>query len=148
MTFPAHILKRLVGSCVIAVLALHPSLLVSRQNASPSPRIIEILADHDSRYKMAGLKQPEIVVRAGEPVTLRITAKKAKNRNRDGAIHGFTLLRAGDEKAIPDWDFELMPGTQEFTVTPPKEPGDYIVVCTVICSENHEGMHMKVVVVP
>ena len=28
------------------------------------------------------------------------------------------------------------------------EPGVYEVVCTVICSEDHEGMHMKFTVVP
>ena len=30
----------------------------------------------------------------------------------------------------------------------PTEPGEYVVVCTVICSEEHEGMHMKFIVVP
>ncbi|HXY01387.1 MAG TPA: hypothetical protein VEI54_10740 [Candidatus Limnocylindrales bacterium] len=113
-----------------------------------APRRIEILADHDSRYKMEGLKKPEIVVKAGEQITLRITAKKAKHTNREGAIHGFTLLRAKDQKAVPGWDFALVPGTQEFTVVAPQEPGEYVVVCTVICSEDHEGMKMKFVVLP
>jgi heme/copper-type cytochrome/quinol oxidase subunit 2 len=39
-------------------------------------------------------------------------------------------------------------GQQEFLLTAPAEPGDYEVVCTVICSEDHEGMHMKFVVLP
>ena len=47
------------------------------QSPQPALRVIEILADHDSRYKMAGQKQPVITVKAGEPLTLRITAKKA-----------------------------------------------------------------------
>src|SRR2546427_8194360 len=46
-------------------------------------------------------------------ITLRITAKKAKNLNRDGSVHGFTLLRAKDRKPVPDWDFLLKPGIQE-----------------------------------
>jgi heme/copper-type cytochrome/quinol oxidase subunit 2 len=58
------------------------------------------------------------------------------------------LLRAKDRSKVPDWDFLLKPGTQEFRLTAPAEPGEYVVVCTVICSEEHEGMHMKVVVVP
>ncbi len=117
------------------------------QNAQPA-RVIEILADHDSRYRMEGLKQPIITVRAGELITLRITAKKAKNVNRDGAIHGFTLLRAKDRSPVPDWDFLLKPGTQEFKLAAPGEPGEYVVICTVICSQDHEGMNMKFVVLP
>jgi heme/copper-type cytochrome/quinol oxidase subunit 2 len=111
-------------------------------------RVIEILADKDSRYKIAGEKAPEISVRAGEQIVLRITARKAKSHNRDGSIHGFSLLRAKDRSKVPDWDLLLKPGTQEFTMTAPQEPGDYVVVCTVICSEDHEGMFMKFVVTP
>ena len=111
-------------------------------------RVIEILADKDSRYKIAGEKTPEIMVKAGEQVLLRITARKAKSHNRDGSIHGFSLLRAKDRSKVPDWDLLLKPGTQEFAMTAPQEPGDYVVVCTVICSEDHEGMFMKFVVEP
>ena len=118
------------------------------QNPPSSTRVIEILADHDSRYKMEGLKQPMITAKAGELITLRITAKKAKNLNRDGSIHGFSLLRAKDRKPMEDWDFLLKPGVQEFTVAVPSEPGEYIVVCTVICSQDHEGMNMRFLVVP
>ena len=122
----------------------------SRAQSSPPAhgRVIEILADHDSRYKMQGLKEPIIVVKAGEQITLRITAKKAKNVNRNGDIHGFTLLLAKDRSPVPKWDFLLKPGTQEFTLAAPSEPGDYVVVCTVICSQDHEGMSMKFVVLP
>jgi heme/copper-type cytochrome/quinol oxidase subunit 2 len=118
------------------------------QSAQTERRVIEILADHDSRFRMEGQKQQVIKLKAGEKITLRITAKKAKNANRDGAIHGFTLLRAKDRSPVPEWDFELKPGVQEFDVTAPSEPGEYVVVCTVVCSEEHEGMNMKVVVLP
>jgi heme/copper-type cytochrome/quinol oxidase subunit 2 len=111
-------------------------------------QVIEMLADRDSRYKIEGEKDPSITVHAGQPVTLRITAKKAKNRNRDGSIHGFSLLRAGDRKPVPGWDFLLKPGVQEFQATAPAEAGEYVVVCTVICSPDHEGMTMKFVALP
>lgn len=130
----------------LAVLALC-SLSWARMEQTQG-RVIEILADHDSRFRMDGQKKPVIRLKAGERITLRITAKKAKNVNRDGAIHGFTLLHAKDRSPVPDWDFELKPGVQEFSVTAPSEPGEYIVVCTVVCSEEHEGMNMKVVVLP
>lgn len=111
-------------------------------------RVIEVLADKDSRYKIAGERTPQIVVRAGELVRLRITARKGKSWNRDGSIHGFSLLRAKDRSKVPGWDFLLRPGTQEFSLAAPQEAGEYVVVCTVICSEDHEGMFMKFVVTP
>ena len=111
-------------------------------------RVIEVLADKDSRYKLAGNKRPVIEVAAGETLTFRVTAVKAKSWNRDGSIHGFTLLHAKDRTKVPGWDFLLQPGTQDLQVTAPAEPGEYEVICTVICSEDHEGMHMKLIVYP
>jgi heme/copper-type cytochrome/quinol oxidase subunit 2 len=116
--------------------------------AVPSPTVIEVLADHDSRYKIAGMKEPVITVNAGQQVTLRITAVKAKDHARDGSIHGFSLLRAKDRSHVQGWDFLLKPGVQEFMLNAPSEPGEYVVVCTVICSSEHEGMQMKFVVLP
>lgn len=116
-----------------------------RLKGSPS-RDTWKLADKDSRYKIAGEKIPEISVKAGEPIVLRITARKAKSWNRDGSIHGFSLLRAKDRSKVAGWDLLLRPGTQEFSMIAPDEPGEYVVVCTVICSEDHEGMFMRFVV--
>jgi heme/copper-type cytochrome/quinol oxidase subunit 2 len=111
-------------------------------------RVIELLADRDSRYKMAGQRTPEITVKAGEAVLLRVTARRAKTWNRDGSIHGFALLRAKDRTKVEGWSLLFQPGTQEFHLIAPSEPGEYVVVCTVICSEDHEGMHMKFIVLP
>lgn len=111
-------------------------------------RVIELVADKDSRYKSADGSRPEITLKAGETVQFRVTARKAKSWNRDGSIHGFTLLHAGDRTKVPGWNLLLRPGTQEFTLTAPAEAGEYVVVCTVICSEDHEGMNMKLVVTP
>ncbi len=121
---------------------------VSAQENVAHVHIIEVLADRDSRYKIAGERTPEIIVRAGEPVLLRVTARRGKTWNRDGSIHGFTLLRAKDRTKVEGWNLLFVPGKQEFQLTAPAEPGDYEVVCTVICSEDHEGMHMKFTVMP
>ena len=43
--------------------------------------------------------------------------------NRDGSIHSFTLLRAKDRSRVEGWDLMLKPGTQEFHLTAPAEPG-------------------------
>lgn len=121
---------------------------VAQSSAARQVHVIEVLADKDSRYKIAGQARPEITVGAGEPILLRITARKAKTWNRDGSIHVFSLLRAKDRSKVDGWDLLLKPGTKEFQMTAPQEPGEYVVVCTVICSEEHEGMFLKFVVTP
>lgn len=127
-------------------LTIFMSLLLSVTQAQT--HVIEVLADKDSRYKIAGERTPEITVKAGEAILLRITARRGKTWNRDGSIHGFSLLRAKGRSKVPGWDLLLKPGVQEFQLTAPPEPGEYVVVCTVICSEEHDGMHMKFVVLP
>lgn len=134
--------------CSLQFQILWAVLLLGSLHAQTQPHVIEFTADSDSRYKMAGLRTPEITVKAGEPVVLRVTARRAKSWNRDGSIHGFTLLRAKDRTRVEGWDLLFKPGKQEFLLTAPTEPGDYEVVCTVICSEDHEGMHMKFTVLP
>jgi heme/copper-type cytochrome/quinol oxidase subunit 2 len=124
------------------------ALRVALPCANAQVHVIEVTADSDSRYKIAGQRTPEITVKAGEPLLLRVTANKGKSWNRDGSIHGFTLLRAKDRTKVDGWDLLFKPGKQEFQLTAPTEPGAYEVVCTVICSEDHEGMHMKLTVLP
>lgn len=130
----------ILGICLVATLV--------PVAATAQVRVIELLADKDSRYKIAGEKDPEVILKAGEQVLFRVTAKKGKSWNRDGSVHGFTLLRAKDRTKVTGWNLLLRPGTQEFQLTAPADPGEYEIVCTVICSEEHEGMHMKVVVLP
>ena len=133
---------------IFVLVAAACALLVGVARASDQVRVIEITADSDSRYRIAGMRTPEITVKAGEQVLLRVTARRGKSWNRDGSIHGFALLRAKDRTKVDGWDLLFWPGTQEFRLKVPAEPGAYEVVCTVICSEEHEGMHMKFTVLP
>jgi heme/copper-type cytochrome/quinol oxidase subunit 2 len=141
-------LCRTLGIIVAVIALLPPPRYVGAQSTSAEPHVIEVLADSDSRYKIAGERTPEITVKAGEQLLLRVTARRGKSWNRDGSIHGFTLLRAKDRTRVEGWDLLFKPGKQEFLLTVPAEAGEYIVVCTVICSEDHEGMHMKFTVLP
>jgi heme/copper-type cytochrome/quinol oxidase subunit 2 len=140
--------KRFTQLSTPAILAVFAVFLFSSKPSFGQARVIEVLADKDSHFKMAGMSHPEITVKAGEPLLLRINARKGKTMNRDGTVHGFTLLRAKDHHKVTGWDLGLKPGTQEFSLTAPAEPGEYEVLCTVICSEEHEGMRMKFVVLP
>ena len=141
-------MKSLRPSGRLSILAMFAMFFVVSMPSFGQSRVIEVLADKDSHFKIAGMSHPEITVKAGEPLLLRVSARKGKTWNRDGTVHGFTLLRAKDHSKVTGWNLELKPGTQEFALTAPMEPGDYEVLCTVICSEEHEGMRMKFVVLP
>src|ERR1700693_1694101 len=147
MTKISRFCRTLMMIAAANALLTSPPRVRSQAGAEPT-HVIEGLADSDSRYKIAGERTPEITVKAGEHLLLRVTARRGKSWNRDGSIHGFTLLRAKDRTKVEGWDLLFKPGKQEFLLTAPLEPGAYEVVCTVICSEEHEGMHMKVTVLP
>jgi heme/copper-type cytochrome/quinol oxidase subunit 2 len=144
----ARFCRTLVVIAAACVLLTGRPRVGAQDHVDAPMRVIELLADHDSRYKIAGESTPEITVKAGEQVLLRVTARRGKTWNRDGSIHGFSLLRAKDRTRVEGWDLLFKPGKQEFQLTAPAEPGEYVVVCTVICSEDHEGMHMKFTVLP
>lgn len=133
------------SSSVIRAILITAAFVSLCMQGKAQTRTIEILADKDSRYKIAGQHAPMIVLKAREQVILRFTAVRAKTWNRDGSVHGFALLRARDRSKVPGWNLLLQPGVQEFTLTAP-EAGEYEALCTVICSDDHDGMHMKVMV--
>jgi hypothetical protein len=109
------------------------------------PRVIELTAGQDSRYRLGRKVAPTIEVNAGEPLILRIVAVRAETVARDGSIHGLALLDKNSE-VVPGWKFLLHPGVQDLAVSAPSQPGRYTAVCTVICSDAHEGMDFTLVV--
>jgi heme/copper-type cytochrome/quinol oxidase subunit 2 len=112
---------------------------------SGTPRVIELTADKDSRYRQGHKASPAIEVFAGERLVLRITAVRAKEVARDGSVHGLALLDKNSD-VVPGWRFFLHPGVQDLTATAPVRPGRYKAVCIVICSDGHEGMGFTLVV--
>ena len=121
------------------------SICRSQSILSSRPRVIELSADRDSRYRQGHRASPTIEAFAGEPLILRITAVRAKEVARDGSVHGLALLDK-NSNAIPGWRFFLHPGVQDLPVTAPSQPGSYTAVCTVICSDAHEGMGFTLLV--
>ena len=125
--------------CACAVIVLCPAQDMAQ------PRVIELTAGKDSRYRMGKTVSPTIEAATGEHLVLRITATKAKEVARDGSIHGLALLDK-DQNAVPGWSFYLHPGTQDLAVVAPMKPGRYSAVCTIICSDMHDGMGFTLVV--
>jgi heme/copper-type cytochrome/quinol oxidase subunit 2 len=130
---------------LICAALLAGSISYSQTNSPATLRIIELTADRDSRYRQSHKTSPTIEVSAGELLILRITAVRADQVARDGSVHGLALLDK-NSNAVPGWRFFLHPGVQDLAVTAPSEPGRYTAVCTVICSEGHEGMGFTLLV--
>jgi hypothetical protein len=128
-----------------AVLLISFSLLAVAQVGPIAPRVIELTADKDSKYRLGGKVAPVLEVSPGERLVLRITAVRAKQVARDGSVHGLALLDK-DENVVPGWRFYLHPGAQDLEVTAPVQPGRYTAVCIVICSDMHEDMGFTLVV--
>lgn len=128
-------------TCVAAVVSLGHT----QSPPAVSPRVIELTADHDSRYRSNGKAAPTIEAVAGERLILRITAVRATKVARDGSVHGIALLDKNLD-VVPGWRFYLHPGVQDLAVTAPQTPGSYKAVCTIICSDMHYGMGFTLVV--
>lgn len=119
-------------------------LVLGQLAAFAGPRVIAVTADEDGKFKVPGQKQPIIVVKANEVVTLRITSRKGTDWEKDGAVHSFTINALKDQ----GWDLRLKEGTHDYTLAAPAEPGEYLVECTVRCGKAHDDMKMKLVVNP
>lgn len=130
---------------ILIIAAALCSVCMAQSAPSATPRVIELTAGKDSRYRQAGKASPTIEVTAGEHLILKITAFRAKQVARDGSIHGLALLDK-DDNAVPGWRFFLHPGVQDVEVTAPDKAGRYHAVCTIICSDAHEGMGFTLLV--
>lgn len=107
------------------------------------PRIIDVTADQDNRFKVPKQKEPVITMKVNEVAVLRITSRKGGEWDeKDGAVHTFTINALKDK----GWNFRLKEGTQKFPVVAPSEPGEYLVECTVKCGKGHDDMRMKLIV--
>lgn len=132
----------------IAVRLLLLGIFIAGGAEADSPvHVVNLVADHNSVFRVVDSKKAELNLMAGEPVLLRVEAQKAKSMNRDGSVHGLLLLDSRG-KAVPGWDLLFKPGMQEMQLTAPTDPGTYKAVCTVICSVNHDQMQLRVVVNP
>jgi cytochrome c oxidase subunit 2 len=88
-------------------------------------RVVEVEA---KRYEFV---PSPIVVEAGEPVKLEVTATDT--------AHGIGLEDFGIDERLPQGETR----TVEFT---PQEAGEYHIHCTVYCGPGHEDMHGTLIV--
>ena len=127
----------------IRVLMMLASLSGDSATTQPA-RVVNLIADHSSTFRVDGPNHSELDLLAGEQITLHVAAHKARSMNRDGSVHGLVLLDS-HRKPVPAWELMFNPGVQEIPLTAPAEAGIYEAVCTVICSDEHEHMKFRVV---
>jgi heme/copper-type cytochrome/quinol oxidase subunit 2 len=107
-------------------------------------KVWEVVATKDQSFVVKGDKKPVIRVTAGQPVHLRITAEKAAEMAKDGSVHSFTIKQLADQ----GWNIRLKEGTQDYTLTAPSKPGEYVIECAVKCGPGHADQRMKLIVTP
>ena len=128
----------LLGACLLCA-----GRTIATAGDIGGPRVIDITADQDNRFKVPKQKEPVITMKVNEVAVLRITAHRGGEWDmKDMAIHTFTINALKDK----GWNFRLKEGTQKFPVVAPSEPGEYAVECTVKCGKGHDDMKMKLVV--
>ena len=136
-------MKKTHRMILFAASALIAGRMIVVAGTEPGPRIIDITADSDNRFKIPKQKDPVISMKVNEVAVLRITSHKGGEwDDKDGAVHTFTINALKDR----GWNFRLKEGTQKFPVVAPGEPGEYAVECTIKCGKGHDDMKMKLVV--
>jgi len=128
---------------VTAVLLL-ATIIPLVHTLAQEPRVIQITADHDNKFKVPGQKQPVITVKAKEVIKFRVTAHKGTETDPKypGCVHSFTIK----ELKSQGWDVCLKEGMNEFVLVAPSKPGEYLIECMSKCGPGHDDMNMKMIV--
>jgi len=93
--------------------------------ASDEPRVIEISA------KKFEFTPPEITLKKGEPVILRLTS--------EDRAHGFLLKPM-------KIDADIIPGKPTEVALTPAAAGNYTIICDHYCGTGHGNMKLKMTV--
>lgn len=125
-----HILNRqvlgLAGYVVITIVVLAVALLFLVRALRPpqlaplSGNVIEVAAN------MGGFDKIEIRVKAGEPVTVRLTSLDNQNHSDGGGKHQWAI----DDLGVSVVAQPLSSNSVTFT---PEKPGEYTFYCDICC---------------
>jgi heme/copper-type cytochrome/quinol oxidase subunit 2 len=127
-------------SLALLLAMIVPSLYLLAQE----PRVIQLTADHDNKFKVAGQKDPAITVKAKEVIKFRVTAHKGSEMDPKfpNCVHSFSIKEIKDQ----GWDVCLKEGMNEFVLVAPSKPGEYKIECMAKCGKGHDDMAMKMIV--
>ena len=112
------------GAVVLGVLTVAGALLVSAFfKPAPEPmagNVVDITAD------MSGFDMPEILVKAGVPVTVRLTSLDNAHHTDGGGKHQWAVDELGLNIIAP-------PEGSQYTTFTPTTPGSYGFYCDICC---------------
>jgi heme/copper-type cytochrome/quinol oxidase subunit 2 len=117
-----------------------PSLYLYAQQ----PRLIEITAAHDNKFKVKGQKDNTITVKPNEVLRFKVKSEYGDEKDPDwpNCAHSFSL-KGYEEQG---WNVCLPEGTTEFVLVAPSDPGKYKIECLAKCGKGHDDMFMMMVV--
>lgn len=112
------------AATIAIVLGLAAFLIMSAFNRPEPPpmagNVIDIAAD------MSGFDRPEIRLRVGEPVTIRLTSLDNQHHTDGGGKHQWAV----DELGL---NVIAQPLSNNYVTFTPTEPGTYTFYCDVCC---------------
>jgi heme/copper-type cytochrome/quinol oxidase subunit 2 len=128
----------------VSLLLLFAMIVPSLYTLAQEPRVIQLTADKDNKFKVPGQKQPVITVKAKEVIKFKITAHKGTETDPKypGCVHTLSIKELKDQ----GWDVCLKEGMNEFVLVAPSKPGEYKVECMSKCGKGHDDMNMKMTV--
>ena len=128
----------------ISLLLLVAMIVPALYTFAQGPRVIQLTADHDNKYKVPGQKVPVITVKAKEVIKFNITGHKGTESDPKypGCVHTFTIKELKDQ----GWDVCLKEGMNEFVLVAPSKPGEYKIECMDKCGKGHDDMNTKMIV--
>jgi heme/copper-type cytochrome/quinol oxidase subunit 2 len=128
----------------VSLLLLAAMIVPSLHTLAQGPHAIQLTADKDNKFKVAGQKQPAITVKAKDVIKFQITAHKGTETDPKfpGCVHTFTIKELKDQ----GWDVCLKEGMNEFVLVAPSKPGEYKIECMSKCGKGHDDMAMKMTV--
>jgi heme/copper-type cytochrome/quinol oxidase subunit 2 len=128
----------------VSLLLLFAMIVPSLYTLAQEPRVIQLTADKDNKFKVPGQKQPVITVKAKEVIKFKVTAHRGTETDPKypGCAHSFTIK----ELKSQGWDVCLKEGMNEFVLVAPSKPGEYSIECMSKCGKGHDDMNMKMTV--
>jgi heme/copper-type cytochrome/quinol oxidase subunit 2 len=140
----AQLARRYRIASWVSLFLLFAMIVPLTYTLAQQPRVIQLLADHDNKFKVPGQKQPVITVKAKEVIKFRVTAHKGTETDPKypGCVHSFTIK----ELKSQGWDVCLKEGMNEFVLVAPPTAGTYKIECLAKCGKGHDDMSMKMIV--
>ena len=128
----------------VSLLLLFAMIVPSLYTLAQEPRVIQLTADKDNKFKVPGQKQPVITVKAKEVIKFKVTAHRGTETDPKypGCAHSFTIKELKNQ----GWDVCLKEGMNEFVLVAPSKPGEYSIECMSKCGKGHDDMNMKMIV--